>query len=238
MIGPKRLALRIRNVTRSTIWSVKNYYTLSVRYGQMKSMRKMMSVDAAGESVPWFTYPAIDYLNQLDLRDKRVFEYGSGASTMYFAKRCREVVSVEEDIIWYNRMKGQMPSNVKHLYAKERPDYVNAIAREEGKFDIVVNDGIWRLDCAQAARPKLADDGFVILDNSDWCVKTSKYYREECDLIEVDMSGMGPINTYVWCTSFYFTRNVRLKPAHERQPNYVPGSDVITDKDLNEWIQG
>ena len=40
-------------------------------------------------------------------------------------------------------------------------------------------------------------------------------------IIEVDMSGFGPINRYTWTTSFYFRRKVDLMPAFDRQP--VPG---------------
>jgi hypothetical protein len=237
MIGPKRLALRIRNVFRSTYWSCKNYYILSHKFGQMKSMRKQLPVDHEGNPVPWFTYPAIEYIKQLDLSSVRVFEFGSGFSTLYWAKHCKQVVSVEDDQIWYNRLKPQLSPNVEYIFAANKEEYVNSITKQEGTFDLIVNDGIYRLDAAKAARPKLANDGFVILDNSDWCVKTSAYYRE-CDLIEVDMSGLGPVNTTAWTTSFYFTRNVKLKPAHERQPQYGRGAEIISDKDLNEWMQG
>ena len=51
MIAPKRLALRIRNVFRSTYWSCKNYYILSHEFGQMKSMRKQLPVDHEGNPV-------------------------------------------------------------------------------------------------------------------------------------------------------------------------------------------
>ena len=237
MIGPKRLYQRIRNVVRSSRGSVKNYRILSSGLGQMNSMRKMQSVDKEGNAVPWFTYPAIEYLKQLDFTGKRIFEFGSGNSTMFWASRAKHVVAIEEDKIWYNRMKSQLPSNVEYILTEDRQAYIDSITKQEGVFDIIVNDGIYRYDCAVAARPKLADDGFIILDNSEWCVKTSGYYRD-CDLIEVDMSGFGPINTYSWVTSFYFTRNVKLKPAHAVQPVLGIGGEMLSEKELAEWIQG
>lgn len=235
MIGPKRLALRIRNVTRSTWQSLKNYKILSSGYGQMMSMRKQLSVDQNGDPVPWFTYPAIEYLKQLDLSGKRVFEYGSGYSTLFWAKHCAEVIAIEDDQVWYNRLKPQMPSNVKHVWVNNKEEYLASIAKEEGQFDIIVNDGVYRLEAARLAQPRLKDDGFIVLDNAEWCPNTSAYYREQ-DLIEVDMYGLGPINTYAWTTSFYFTRKVKLKPKNATQPS--PGVGAIEmSEDIAKWVQ-
>jgi hypothetical protein len=202
----------------------------------MNSMRKMLSVDRNGNPLPWFTYPAIEYLNQLDFTGKRIFEFGSGNSTLYWASRAKHVVAVEEDKVWYERLKPRMPANVEYIFTETRADYIDSVTRQEGVFDIIVNDGIYRYDCAVAARPKLAADGFIILDNSEWCAKTSAYYRD-CDLIEVDMAGFGPINTYSWNTSFYFTRNVKLKPARDVQPAYGIGGEVMSPE-IAGWVQG
>ena len=82
---------------------------------------------------------------------------------------------------------------------------------------MIVIDGSHRLECAEEALKKLKGNGFIILDNSDWMQKTSKVLRE-ADLIEVDMSGFGPINYYTWTTSLYLTRKVELKPFSDLQP--------------------
>jgi hypothetical protein len=34
-------------------------------------------------------------------KDKIVLEYGSGGSTIYFSKFCKEIISLEEELIWY-----------------------------------------------------------------------------------------------------------------------------------------
>src|SRR4051794_22381364 len=49
---------------------------------------------------PWWTLAAIDAVESwIAARkgDVRAFEYGSGASTVWLARRCREVVTVEHD---------------------------------------------------------------------------------------------------------------------------------------------
>jgi hypothetical protein len=50
--------------------------TLWFDYAHLRSAVKGQPVNARGEPVPWYTYPAIDYLRQLDFSDKTVFEYG------------------------------------------------------------------------------------------------------------------------------------------------------------------
>ena len=89
-----------------------------------------------------------------------------------------------------------------------------------GDLDVIIIDGEHRLECAKAARSRLRHDGLMILDNSDWFERTAEFLRGT-DLIEVDMSGFGPINGYTWTTSFFLTRNVNLKSLGPRQP--MPG---------------
>ena len=116
-----------------------------------------------------------------------------------------------------------MPENVTYHLIKEKRAYTKKIKAYPYNFNIIVIDGSYRYDCAVEAIDKLSDDGFIILDNSDWKEKTSQILRE-FDLIEVDMTGFGPINDYTWTTSFYFKRNVRLRPAFSRQPIHGIGS--------------
>src|SRR5262245_31531933 len=74
-------------------------------YGHLKSVRAGRSVDAAGRPIPWYTYPAIEYLRQLDLSEKTVFEYGSGNSTLFWAECAARVVTVEDDERWSERLE-------------------------------------------------------------------------------------------------------------------------------------
>jgi hypothetical protein len=49
---------------------------------------------------PWLTFPAIRFLERIVRKDMRVWEYGSGGSTLFFAARAAEVLSVEHDPEW------------------------------------------------------------------------------------------------------------------------------------------
>jgi len=180
-------------------------------------MRAKESIDASGEPVPWYTYPAIEYLKQMDLKDKTIFEYGAGGSTRFFAKRCRRLVSVEDDKSWYDKVNALLPTNAKCQYIKERLEYVNYLNTVTDKIDIIAIDGKYRMACAKESVKRIADDGFIILDNSDHNQKTSAFLRSE-GLIEVDMSGFTPINGFTCVTSFFFKRGVQLKPLYEKHP--------------------
>jgi hypothetical protein len=211
----------IRRILPAPIFkSINNYTILSKQFGQYDSMKKWSCIDANNQPIPWYTYPAIEYIKQLDFTDKNVFEFGSGNSTIFWANRCKSIIAVEDDRIWYEKIKLQLPPNVTYLFEGDQHNYINAIQSFQKSFDIIIVDGSHRHDCAIEAIKNLAPNGIVVLDNADWHPKTATFLREN-DLIEVDMTGFGPINDYTWTTSFFLRRSVQLKKAHNRQP--MPG---------------
>ncbi|MGB4400025.1 MAG: class I SAM-dependent methyltransferase [Daejeonella sp.] len=198
------------------ISTIKNYWILSVEFGQFKTMSRGC-IDKNDEFIPWYTYPAIEYIKQIDFSDKSIFEFGSGNSTIFWAKRCKKAVSIEDNKDWYEKVTPSLPANVEYKLVPEKTDYVNSINQFAEGFDIIIIDGNHRYECTVEALKKLNSDGIIILDNSDWHENSAKLLRE-ADLIEVDMSGFGPINGYTWTTSFFLSRSVRLKPGGPRQP--------------------
>ncbi|MBI1837998.1 MAG: hypothetical protein HYR91_12110 [Flavobacteriia bacterium] len=56
--------------------------------------------------LPWITIDSKNYLvNYLEnKKNTKIFEYGSGGSSLFFLKYANEVISVEHDIVWYNRV--------------------------------------------------------------------------------------------------------------------------------------
>ena len=212
-----------RLLGRSISETFRNYQILSVEFGQHGTIKKWDCIDSNGAPIPWYTYPAIEYIKQLNLSDKTIFEYGSGNSTRFWAERCKKLISVEDNKEWFDKIKERIPDKVEYCLFEDKKEYVESIRQFSNDYDVIIIDGSHRYDCTVEALKKLRDDGFVILDNSDWKELTSKLLRG-ADLIEVDMSGFGPINGYTWTTSFYFKRNVQLLPAHERQPIHGVGS--------------
>jgi protein-L-isoaspartate O-methyltransferase len=117
---------------------------------------------------PWLSFSAVDYLEEL-IPGRRVFEFGSGMSTLWFAERCREVVSVESDSTWHRSMTQKTDGlrNVRLVFANSKESYLQAIATAGDKFDLILIDGLYRKECLDLARPYLSPDGILVVDNTD-----------------------------------------------------------------------
>jgi hypothetical protein len=55
---------------------------------------------------PLLTYPAIDFLHNVLNENMRIYEYGSGQSTLFFSKQVKEVITVEHDPEWSSIVQG------------------------------------------------------------------------------------------------------------------------------------
>jgi hypothetical protein len=64
---------------------------------------------------PWMTFPAISFLKDIISKKTKVFEYGSGFSTIFFNQRAGETVSVEHDITWVDTIKANVPDAKIHI---------------------------------------------------------------------------------------------------------------------------
>ena len=197
--------------------ALKSAKILEFDYGHFITARRRSCVDRNGNPIPWYTYPAIEYLIQLDYTDKTVFEYGSGNSTLFWAERARKVVSVEDNHHWYSRIGKEIGKNIDLRLISDRDEYIRAIGSCDEKFWVIVIDGSHRYECAKQAITRLKPGGMIILDNSDWFTETAALLRH-ADLIEIDMSGFGPINAYTWTTSLFVHRQFRLRHKGKNQP--------------------
>lgn len=85
-----------------------------------------------------------------------------------------------------------------HSYASVLLDY------PMGYFNIIVVDGMARVLTSWLASRQLADDGIIVFDNSDRDEYSDAYrYLEKVGFVRIDFSGLGPLNTYEWCTSIF-----------------------------------
>lgn len=178
------------------------------KYGYLNSIKTRLPVDAKGEPLPWFTYPAIEFLDSLDLRDAFIFEWGSGNSSAYFASKCHEIESIESDPDWHKYQLAMIAKNqYLRLISEGNYEYASAINSGNHKeYDLIVIDGKQRPLCARYALNKLKLGGIIILDNSDWYPKLCKNFRAH-GLLQLDFHGHGPINPYTWTTSVLLNVN-------------------------------
>jgi len=132
--------------------------------------------------IPWFSYAAIDFLEGFLQPDMTICEYGSGGSTLFFAKRVKNVYSIEDNPKWIelvsNRLREKSIKNVqlklfpfdfKNPVGFENSEYLNAMPDQ--RFDVIVIDGSeeWtqvRPICFEKAEGRVKNGGIIVVDDS------------------------------------------------------------------------
>ncbi|HST48116.1 class I SAM-dependent methyltransferase [Jatrophihabitans sp.] len=185
------------------------------------------SLAIAELDVPWWTYRAIDVVEAwlaAHPRPVRVFEYGSGASTLWLAKRAEEVHSVEHHREFGEHLRGSLAplANVEFRIVEPVPSatpvvgshkegaagldfagYVASIDDVAGEFSLIVIDGRAREACLERARHRLAPGGMIVFDNT-----RRRRYREAIQrsgLVERRLAGLTPTLPYPDQTSLLTT---------------------------------
>lgn len=204
---------------------------LLVDHGYLRAVRAGSPIDHDGNPLPWYTYGAIEYLSSLDFRGRRVFEFGAGNSTLFWEQRAAEVVSVETDPEWFERIAPRVDATTTSVHlCHDRDAYVAEIARHD-PFDVIVVDGLWRKPSAKAALDALAPGGIIVLDNADWFPYSYAVLRD-AGLIPVDFHGAGPVTRYSWTTSVFLHRDADFwsgTPAPRPIGGILPPEMVAVD---------
>jgi hypothetical protein len=152
---------------------------------------------------PWLVFPAIDYLEPL-VSGKRIFEFGSGMSTLWFASRCRQVISVESDSEWYGmvRKRSRDLQNLQLVHATSEEDYLGTLSASGGQFGLILIDGFYRTQCLDLVRPHLEPGGTLVVDNTDTAPDLAlKVERLFPDSQIVAFRDWGPGNLHPWETT-------------------------------------
>lgn len=148
--------------------------------------------DPARLDLPWWSYGIIARVEEFlaERPQARVFEFGSGASTPWLAKRAASVHSVEHDLDFVKVVRGLLEGfeNVAiHTVAVPvAPDgnpavgsdrdghegldfleYVRVIDEVGGPFDVIVVDGRLRVASLRRAIPHVAPDGVIPFDDGE-----------------------------------------------------------------------
>jgi predicted O-methyltransferase YrrM len=202
------------------------------------------------DSVPWITYPAAAMLSRIVRPDFRVFEFGSGASTLWWNKNVQTVVSVDHNPKWIEKLKAEAPqADIRHRGINCPVDSGHAAILEEffqknyrlplsgaaqhnnehgltsrefmgyaaelltyprGYFDVIVVDGMARVLTAWLAARQIKPNGIILFDNTErWQYNAAYQFLTDAGFAKLDFWGIGPVQCYEWCTSF-FVRNVDL----------------------------
>jgi hypothetical protein len=194
-----------------------------------RTLDEETALDAQGRLIPWYTYPAIEYLSQFDYRNKKIFEYGCANSSVFWAQRAASVVSIENDAVWFEKWKTELKADHLTIKLREKEAYEKAVFESGEKYDVIIVDGIRRLECAKAAAICLKDEGMIILDDSDRAKHSAEYRQivgllKERGLLQIDFYGFCPMNVYPKTTSVFLTRNFNFPLLEEIQPSCGIGS--------------
>lgn len=156
-------------------------------------VRSLLSIYDPAElltlDVPWWTFKSADIVESFlkETPDARVFEWGSGASSVWIGKRAGSVLSVEHDPEWGTLVGPMLLRNGTLQIVPPTPvdgaggvrsakpgfdgldfrAYVDAIDDAEGNFDLIVVDGRAREACFAKALHRLNPGGMIVFDNVD-----------------------------------------------------------------------
>lgn len=145
--------------------------------------------------MPQINPKAIEFLESIIRPDWKVFEWGSGQSTVYFARRVAEMVSVEHHPAWVEEVGNLLSVDgleIDYLFVPAVPDaglrdHTNPLCYRCGEgdtadwrdyamaiepypdlhFDLIFIDGGARLSCLFHAITKVAPGGYILLDDSE-----------------------------------------------------------------------
>lgn len=151
-------------------------------------MRKILSI----KEEPWISSKARKWLDSYLKHDMVVFEYGSGGSTLFLARRVKKIVSVEYQLLWFLGVlfalwRRGITNFELHLARPERGKYLKANYMSSDPnlnyfsfkkfvttidqypdhyFDLVFVDGRARNACIRHSISKTKHGGFILLDDS------------------------------------------------------------------------
>lgn len=167
--------------------------------------------------IPWFSYAAIDFLDSHVRTHMTAFEYGSGGSTLFLAKRVRSVYAVEDNATWFDLVEQRLhqrafsnvtmklhPFDAKNPAGFEQSAYLLAIPDE--KFDVIIIDGSeeWtqvRPTCFSYVEDRVKPGGIIVLDDS-WRY-TAPRRTNKAKRVEV-FESVGPCRPGATSTDVFF----------------------------------
>src|SRR6478609_6251923 len=110
--------------TLRSLWNKPRLNTLisSVKYYNDWREHLAPGRNSVNDKSPWMSFSAVQFLKEITTKDMRVFEYGSGGSTLFWITRVKETISVEHDTSWYSNMKNhpdtQAAQNFRYILAE------------------------------------------------------------------------------------------------------------------------
>jgi hypothetical protein len=172
--------------------------------------------------MPWWNPRAIRYLRENLPSAGKVFEWGSGGSTVWLSERGLTVTAIESEREWTDKVRERCPAaDVRFIPGADHgefrseiqlrdrgehffDEYISAIDEfPDDSLDIVIVDGICRVECARRAVKKVKPTGLVIVDDTNWqflLPPPETFNGWNCLTLSGLKSNSGP---YVYSTTFF-----------------------------------
>lgn len=82
--------------------------------------------NSISDKIPWLSFGAIKFLNNIARPEMLVFEYGSGGSTFFWSSKVKHVISIEHERKWYDIIQEELKrdniKNVEYILAEAEAD--------------------------------------------------------------------------------------------------------------------
>lgn len=179
--------------------------------GWINSVRRKQAINKNDEPIAWLTYPFLYFIEEKLQLSHKVFEYGSGNSTIYFSNKVNEITSIEHNLEYYKTMLSKLESkkNVRYYYCEiNELDYPQAIEKFNEKYHIILIDGRQRVECIKRAINYLYDSGVIIFDNS-----LRDRYRDGIEFLtkngfkHIHFRGLNPLGHSLTVTTIFYKNN-------------------------------
>jgi len=136
---------------------------------------------------PHLNVPTIAFLEYVVNKDSVILEFGSGSSTLWFAKRSECIISYESEKKWWEVVaKEATERGVGNLDIRFEPrywEYFEKQLEKDMEFDIILIDGAEHVNaresCIRKAWKYLAKGGYFVVDDTH-----KERYRKEVKFID------------------------------------------------------
>lgn len=120
--------------------------------------------------VPWVPFAVISQFASILNKNTRLLEFGSGRSTIWFARRCASVLSIENNQDWFQIVSTFFQKkNIRNIDYRllSGEAYYDTSSLPDASFDVIIVDGAYRSHCLENAHAKLKSGGYLYVDNTD-----------------------------------------------------------------------
>ena len=172
--------------------------------------------------LPWWSLSAIREMEKHLNHSHRIFEWGSGGSSVFLAKRCKELTTIEHDPDWFEQVGAiineqeignsqllQRETNLENEKSFLASPYATAL---QSTHDVIVIDGEdhfgpeskWsaRESCFYLAEKWVCKDGGLIVVDDSWRYPALRQKTNAQKMVVHE--SIGPCRVGVTTTDFHY----------------------------------